>query len=165
MEAWSLVWQWVAVANAFTRQRYNNTISIVKHSIFSLSCAHVHLYFIYLCYFNRNDTRFSDDAFYLVISFPMLRKVLFKKCLKVITHLLAINEPFELRGRVGLAAGAIQCEHVATRIHLFLSRYHWPFLRYRCNNLRKLLDVCTINYTIMLFILAVSKSTFSIFLI
>lgn len=86
--------------------------------------------------------------------FPDAAESTFEKCLKVITHLLAINEPFKFRGRIGLAAGAIQCEHVATRVNLFLSRYRWAFLRYRCNNLKKLLDV----YTIILFILAVRKS-------
>jgi len=59
----------------------------------------------------------------------MLREAVLKKCLKAVAHLLAINEPFELRGRMRLVAGAIQREHVATRVHLFLSGYLWPFFR------------------------------------
>lgn len=156
-EAWSPVRQRVAVANAFTRQRYNIIRYRSSYSIFSLSRMRVCIYFIFI-YVTLAET-IQDSVygrcFYFVISSPMLRKVLFEKCLKVITHLHAINEPFKFRGRIGLAAGAIQCEHVATRVHLFLSSYRWAFLRYRCNNLRKLLDVYTINYTIILFILAV----------
>jgi len=151
-EAWSPVRQRVAVANAFNRQRYNNTISIVIFHFLPVMCARVRIYFIFirvtLAETIRYKIRFTSDASTLrYLPLPMLRKVLFKKYLKVITHLLAINEPFEFRGRMGLAAGTIQREHVAIRVRLFLPRYRWAFLRYRCNNLRKLLDLYTINYS------------------
>lgn len=78
VEAWSPVRQRVAVANAFTRQRYNIIRYRSLYSIFYLSRmrACMYLLYFYLYYFDRNDTRFGLRCFYFVISSPMLRKVL-----------------------------------------------------------------------------------------
>jgi len=76
--------------------------------------------------------RFADDVFTLCNIFPDAARninvigITLKNCC---AHLLAINEPSEFCGRVGLATGAIQREHVSARVHLFLAGYRWLFLR------------------------------------
>lgn len=107
----------VAVASRCSQTLSTNKDIIIRYRssyfIFSLSCARARarIYFISIHIWPNDSVykiQFTSDASTLrYLPLPMLRKVLLKKCLKVITHLLAINEPLELRGRVGLAAGAI----------------------------------------------------------
>lgn len=66
-EAWSPVRQRVAVANAFNRQRYNNTISIVIFHFLPVMCARVSTLFLsVLLWPKRFGTRFGLRAMLLL---------------------------------------------------------------------------------------------------
>ena len=53
----------------------------------------------------------------------------------VFSHLLPIDEPFEDRGWMRLAAGAVQPKDVAGRVDLLLAGYRRPVLRQNCNHI------------------------------
>ena len=53
----------------------------------------------------------------------------------VFSHLLPIDEPFEGRGWMRLAAGAVQPKDVAGRVDLLLAGYRRPVLRQNCNHI------------------------------